>query len=82
LGGVRRSAALYLPFVLMLERMKFVARERPALPRCADRKSGDKMIDRVLPREMWFCGRSVFRGCPAEDAGSRLRSGADRKPSS
>ena len=37
----------------MLERTKFVARGRPALPRCADTESGDKMIDRVLVPVIW-----------------------------
>src|SRR5438034_4233659 len=32
----------------MLERTRLRARGRPALPRCADGESGDKMIDRVL----------------------------------
>src|SRR5919197_646174 len=32
---------------LTFERTTLIARGRPALPRCADSKSGDKMIDRV-----------------------------------
>jgi hypothetical protein len=49
---------------VMLERVRVVRAGRPALPRCADAESGDKMIDGVLIPLLWLCGRSVFRGRP------------------
>ena len=42
------SGDLRWPFLCaMVERAKLFPRGRPALPRCTDSESGDKMIDRV-----------------------------------
>ena len=43
-GEVCRVTSL----LVMLERSGSVRAGAPALPRCADAESGDKMIDRVL----------------------------------
>jgi hypothetical protein len=57
-----------------------LARRRPALPRCADGESGDKMIDRVSsPRVAFAVARSLEAVSRPTGAGGRLHSGADRK---
>jgi hypothetical protein len=59
---------------------KLVPRGRPALPRCTDSESGDKMIDRVsIPRVAFAVARSLEAVSRPTGAGGRLHSGADRK---
>ena len=80
-GGTRWSRLVARVFCgvasLTSERTTLIARGRPALPRCTDSRSGDKMM--IGCRSQCVCDRSVFRGRPAEGAGGRLHSGADRK---
>jgi hypothetical protein len=61
-----RLASLFV----MLERTKLLARGRPALPRCADSESGDKMMDRVL---LPVIGFAVARSLEAVQADGRWR---------
>ena len=44
----RREVWRVTSLLVMLERSGSVRAGAPALPRCADAESGDKMIDRVL----------------------------------
>jgi hypothetical protein len=44
----RREVCRVTSLLVMLEPERVGVRGRPALPRCADAESGDKMIDRVL----------------------------------
>jgi hypothetical protein len=85
-GGTRWSrivcaltSAAAAPLHATLRRTELIARGRPALPRCADVESGDKMVDRVLIPRLAFAVAQSLEAVQAGGAGGRLHSGADRK---